>query len=81
MWPVLYQEFEDTKEAIRICKTKDRQNNDQKKKQRSKRYLSFFLLLFCCLFWYTIIRVLLFFLVYIHTVCTCCEVLGIVFML
>jgi hypothetical protein len=29
-----YEEFEDTKRIIRICKSKDRQHNDQMKKDK-----------------------------------------------
>ena len=31
---VMQEEFEDTKEVIRICKSKDRQQNGQKKKDK-----------------------------------------------
>jgi hypothetical protein len=30
----MQEEFEDTKEVIRICKSKDRQQNGQKKKDK-----------------------------------------------
>ena len=32
----LQEEFEDTKEVIRICKSKDRQSSDQKKKDKQR---------------------------------------------
>jgi hypothetical protein len=35
---VLEEEFEDTKEVIRIRKSKDRQHNGQKNKQRSTKH-------------------------------------------
>ena len=35
---IIQEEFEDTKEVIRICKLKNRQHNDQKKKgQKDKQ--------------------------------------------
>ena len=41
IWNRLEEEFEDTKEVIRIRKSKDRQHNGQKRTKRQKRFTKY----------------------------------------